>query len=199
MTYPIKYPKYNLNLSGSKVSFSEPANYCKDFPKPDQNMQPINIYDVDIYDLSNNTLSLHQAYWEYKQGFIIKRRKGLLSITIILVRTYDTKLDLQIPDQFKLAVQRDFENHIYDNEAREKSGISLPENYNDTEINGTQWVYFDYDVNGAPVSTYVTPLSNDHYLMVYFSFMDAVDGQYGSWVSEATATTNLIMSSFHIK
>jgi len=193
-----KYKTYDFKLSSKIVSFSEPDNYSKDFSKPNTKNQTLNIFDPDVYTDSEYSLVLHKAYWDYGRSFFIGKVNGTLSMTVALVRTYETQLNLENGEQFKNALQLDFE-HDYDKQTQEDYGITPPEEYTSQTISTSKWVHYKYDSNGEIRSVYSIPLSEQHYLQIIFSFIDNSTGKANDWEQQATSTMNQIMSSFQIK
>lgn len=187
---------YNIKLSSKSLSFSEPRDYSKDFPPPNSQNQSINIYDNDIYTDTDHTSILHQAYWDYGKGFFFGKVKGTLSITIMLIHTYQDQINLENSGQLMQAVPMDFER-IYDKETRKEFRISVPDKYTNETINNSDWVHFDYKIRNEIKSVYAAPISDKHYIMVTFGYINNSSDE--SWKDKAKISVNNIMSSFEIK
>ncbi len=191
-----------LDLSGHKMNFSSPVNYSKDFPLPSETQYRINIYDNDIYknpytDLENS-YSIRQSYWDYGRGIIFGGVKGTLSMGMALNKTSDKSLNLEKSDDFITAMQNDFEI-IYDEQAREEFVVKLPEKYLIKKISNLDWGYYEYEMGrGEKHVAFSIPVSEQHYLMVVFNFINNSHGKENNWKEQAQETIDFIISSFDV-
>jgi len=189
---------YTFKLSSKTVSVSESNDYSKDYPRPDQTIQNLNIFDSDIYNDTDRTRVLHHSYWDYGKTFFFRKVKGTLSFTLVLFRTFDNQINLEQSDQFSKTIQQEFKAK-YTKTELEEYGVTPPDNFVFEVINGEKWLYYKYESSGQMRFCYSIPISEKHYLMANFRFIDNSVGQKSDWKEQATSTIIQIMLSFHIK
>lgn len=191
-----------FNFSGRLLSFSSPVNYSKDFPLPSETQYRINVYDNDIYkkpytDLESS-YSIRKSYWDYGRGIFFGGVNGTLSMGMALYKTSDKNLNLKKSDDFLTAMQNDFEI-IYDDQAREEFVVKLPDKYQIKKISNLNWGYYEYEMGrGEKHVAYTIPVSEQHYLMVVFNFINNSHGKKNNWEEQAQETIDFIVYSFNI-
>lgn len=189
---------YTFRLSSKVISLTEPNDYSRDYPRPIHINQTLNIFDNVTYNDTDRSRVLHESYWDYGKIFPFSKVKGRLSFTVVLYRTFDEKIDLEKDAQFSKFMQNDFKNKYTKTEI-EEYGVTPPGKYVLEDNNGSQWLYYEYDVDGQIRYCYSIPISDKHYIMANFRFIDNSIGQKSNWKGKAKSTMNQIMSSFKIE
>jgi len=199
--YSMANPKstnIKLNLSGIEITFDSPVNYSKDFSWPKETDYAINIYDKDLYTLFENSSIIRKSHWDYGRGIIFGGVKGTLSMTIILYKTTDTKSNLKNDSDFLEALQKDFKI-IYDEQSRSESKFELPETFKITKISDNSYGFYEFSVDGDKRLVYGIPLSDQHYLLIKFDFINNSEGEVNNWKEQARETVDFIMTTFLVK
>lgn len=196
--YSMAAPKnvnVQLNLSGNKISFNSPINYSKDFSWPKETEYNINIYDKDNYTLFENSHIIRKSYWDYGKGLFFGGVKGTLSMTLVLYKTTVKKANLKNDNELIKAMELDFKS-IYDEQTRNKPETVLPKEFQLKKISNKSCGYYEFVLDGDKHIVYGVPLSDEHYLMIGFNFINNSEGQKNNWKEQAQETVDFIMSSF---
>lgn len=190
--------KVGLNLSGNKFSFNSPANYSKDFSWPKETEYNINIYDKDNYTLFENSHIIRKSYWDYGKGLFFGSVKGTLSMTLVLYKTTDINANLKNDNELIKAMELDFKS-IYDEQTRSKSEIVLPEKFQIKKVSNKNCGYYEFVLESDKHIVYGVSLSDEHYLMINFDFINNSEGPKNNWKTQAQNTVDFIISSFEVK
>lgn len=196
-----KNVEVKLSLSGKQYTFTTPTNYSKDFPAPKTNHYKINIYDIDLYKNpyteSENAYLIRQSHWDFGKGIFFGGVKGTLSMSLSLVQSAGENIDIAENETLISAIKIDFEK-IYNKQAREEFDIKLPAKYQFTDEHNLSWAYYEYEMGQAQRhAVYVTPISDQHYLMLDFQFIENDGRNESDWVEQAEKTITAIVSSFN--
>ena len=182
-----------LNLSGSRIAFKVPKNFSKDYPPPKTLSKSFNIYDPDIYEDELSALYLYDMFWDYQSGLIFKSIDGTLSMNVSLFRTTENNIDTDNLEQLISMIPRDFEA-IYGNKDSEDYEISGPDELSVRKIHSLNWASYHYSINGDLTTAYALPISERHYLRVFFRLIDS--HRSPTFKEQATADIQQIMASF---
>lgn len=196
-----KHALIKLELPGQSIGFLSPVNYSKGLPWPAETQYQINIYDTDLYkiffDDSDNVIPIRKSYWDYGRGFVLGGVQGILSMTLALYKTSEKNVDLKINTDFIKTLQRDFEA-LFDEQYRKEHRVDIPERYQIETISGLNWGSYEYYIDGSRYITYGLALSDQHYLMVAFHFINNNEGKKNNWKQQAQATVDFIIASFEV-
>lgn len=126
-----------------------------------------------------------KVHWKFRDG-VLRKVSGVMEMKIVLSRA--TNLDSMQLQGIKESLQVAF-----DNELKVVGYRGEPVVFQAIEINGKPWLNYRVPILG--VLSYSTPLSNERYLTVSFSFIDNTGEPSPQWQNSAVELSKVIISS----
>jgi len=199
-----KSTTHNVRLSSARVVYTLPGNTSPDFNFTSNAEQPdsYNLYNGDIYG-DYNSFALTNAYWDYKSsGLFWQNMYATLNVRITVNRISPTASEEMValstlPGILESMLRQSYE--IDDGKAQSESGMNLPKSYEQVKYQN-EWVKFELVRHNHAYDTYAyaTPVSDSHYLIVFFKLMPAVDEDKGNWYRTCLNDIEKVMGSFKI-
>jgi len=193
-----------IRLSSTKLIFNLPGNTSPDFDVPINSAQAdsYNLYDNDLYG-DRNWFCLTSACWDYKSGGLFwQNMYATLNVRITVNRISPTASEEMValgtlPGILGSMLRQSYE--IEDGKSQSESGMNLPKSYEQVKYHN-EWVKFELVRHNHAYDTYAyaTPVSDTHYLIVFFKLMPTVDEDKGNWYRICLNDIEKIMDSFKL-
>lgn len=165
-----------INFDGSKLTFSMPENFSKEFPA-----EPI-VEQVSLDDPRQSRL-LAQRWWDIKEPGWFGRKLGLVMMRINVIPVAQNSRQLLHRDNYDLSKRMDLILALDEQRRGSASasfdysdvaillGEDLSPSYRDAVFNGQKWTVYAMDGdNNLHVDSFNIPINHDYYLEVAFEY-----------------------------
>jgi hypothetical protein len=191
--------QFEINLSGTKVSFETPANFSRDFGCPESFKSTINVFDADNYPSEPSIRHLFSVlilYWDYISGVFIKDIDGTMSMNILVEKIADTNVAINGVEQLQENIPINFNATYNDNERKIiKTGIVDPHDFSTVFFPSGKWLNYHYRIGTGEKVAYSMPFFGTHYLTISF---DRMSGYADKYLIKVNKDILEIMHSFKI-
>lgn len=126
-----------------------------------------------------------KVHWKFRDG-VLRKVSGVMEMKIVLSRANNL-------DSMQLQGVKESLQTAFDNELKVVGYQGEPVFFQGIEINGKTWVNYRVPILG--VLSYSTPLSNERYLTVSFTFIDNTGEPSHHWQNSAVELSKAIISS----
>ncbi len=191
--------EYRVGLSGTILTFVLPGAVSREFEltlPADKNIHDQSLYrDWDSFLLAN-------MFWDYKSRKLLWQNVyGSLNLrmTVHRISAGDGLSDTQALAQAIEASMRAAYG-ISPGERQSDSGLRLPEDFKDVDINNRAWLAFSVRRgNEEPgMLNYAIRLTDTHYLKVSLKVMENYDRAEKNWYEQATGDIRKIVDSLKV-
>jgi hypothetical protein len=190
-----KKAKFEINLSGTKVSFDVLEDFSRRFDVPESFSSTFNIFDPDNYASGRYLFQIYKSYWDYISGIFIKDIDGTVVMKIAVEKLADTNLSINSIKQFQEILSKNF-IATYDKEERKKNKIVDPHSFAVTTFLSGEWLNYCFEISQMDEIAYSIPFSDAHYLTVKFELI--VNYNEERFIKKANKHIQEIMHSFKI-
>jgi len=144
----------------------------------------VSLRDDELFGKSARFVAT-KVHWKFHEG-VLRKVSGVMEMKIVLSRA--TNLDSTRLQGIKESLQTAF-----DNELKVVGYRGEPVLFQGIEINGKAWLNYRVPILG--MLSYSTPLTNERYLTVSFSFIDNAGEPSHLWQNSAVELAKAIISS----
>lgn len=189
--------QYEMDLSGSRITFNMPDGNCSDIPNPIGVIKTsINIHDKDAFTVIDGTphIALLERFFCYRT--LLNPGLGTLQFRIVLFKTYNSSTNL-FGDNLSEAIASDISHNYKKFNEEADLGIYPPDEFSTININNQKWLYYEIDKQTKPYPNYYQAISRNHYLTFGFYYI-SMRSHDEPWYIMAKALSDSIMSSVKI-
>ncbi|EIK46029.1 hypothetical protein O59_000050 [Cellvibrio sp. BR] len=217
---PTIYPR-QVDLSGNIFHFAMPENFSKDMPAENM-VEKLDIEDLKKFD-NPEYGNIIRRWWDIKKPGFFGKELGTVMMDISVQRVPNNKKKLIHINAYNIANRLDFLLMINDTlhqrydelnkNYRGQGGIDgdysvdfcyllgseIESDYRDYNYNGQKWIGYTVTApNAQLIVGLVTPVTQDTYIELVFTFSPNHDASPNEFLDVAHMTTQLIEDSLRV-
>jgi hypothetical protein len=190
-----KKEKFEMNLSGTKISFVTSEKFSPRYGFPESFGSTVNIFDPDNYASSAYLFFVYKLYWDYISGIVIKAKDGTMVMRVSIEKLADNNISIRGAKQLHDILPRNFKA-TYNEEERKKFEVIDPHDFAIISLPSGEWLNYSYEIGQMDEIAYSIPFLDTHYLTVSFELMLGHNEE--SFLKKANKHIQEIMNSFKI-
>ena len=191
---------HKINLGDKVLEISLPAKEQDKefiFGKEKEIPSTVNIADRSIYNKHNVHIFIKNV-WGWKSRFIGRTYGNLSFIALVQITDSESLKNSQaLKTHLKEQTRKEHEEMI-GNYIDGVAVVELPKKYEEIEINGKEFVYYNITYRNQPNSNYVTKLSDTHYLQLSFDYTPNSKESESNWRAAAKEIETSIVQSIKL-
>jgi hypothetical protein len=193
-----KKAKFEMNLSGTKISFVTSEKFSPRYGFPESFGSKVNIFDPNNYPKEpseRHLFSVFILYWDYISGVLIKDKDGTMVMKISVEKIAEKTVSIVGIKELQAVLPENFKA-TYTNKKRKEFEVVDPYDFNINAFPSGEWLNYRYEISQMDEIAYSIPFVDTHYLTVSFELMLGHNEE--SFLKKANKHIQEIMNSFKI-